>query len=291
MYHDYSFDSHYLTLAHGRLHYLDEGQGPAVVMVHGNPTWSYYYRNLARVLSQRFRVIVPDHLGCGLSDKPQNYDYVLDNHIGNLRALLEHLDVRHTSMVLHDWGGPIGLGAAADQSIVLERLALLNTAAFRATRVPLRIRMCRWPLIGKVLVQGLNGFAGAAVYMAVNKKMSKETASDYLRPYDSWDNRRAIYEFVRDIPLHRSHRSYGTLVRIEQSLELIKENMVPVAIFWGGKDFCFDDYYYQQWKERLPHAEHHYFDNWGHYLLEDGRQKIEPLVEKFLSAEVKSDDD
>ena len=284
MYHDYSFNSHYLTLPHGRLHYLDEGQGPAVVLVHGNPTWSYYYRNLVRVLARRFRVVVPDHLGCGLSDKPRQYDYILDNHIGNLLSLLEHLDLRRCSMVVHDWGGPIGIGAAADERVELKRLAILNTAAFRANRVPWRIRVCRWPVIGKILVQGLNGFAGAAIHMAVEKKMSRETAKDYLSPYDSWNNRRAIYEFVKDIPLHRSHRSYSTLVRIERSVEIMRVEKLPVGIFWGGKDFCFTDYYFDQWRERLPHAEHHYFADWGHYLLEDGRQTIEPLVEKFLGA-------
>ena len=187
-----------------------------------------------KVLARSFRVVVPDHLGCGLSDKPQHYDYILDNHIGNLLSLLEHLDLRRFSMVVHDWGGPIGIGAAVDERVELERLAILNTAAFRANRVPLRIRACRWPVIGKVLVQGLNGFAAAAIYMAVEKKMSRGTASDYLSPYDSWNNRRAIYEFVRDIPLHRSHRSYPTLARIESGLEIMRVEKLPAGIFWGG---------------------------------------------------------
>lgn len=283
MHFDYGFTSHYLTLSHGRLHYLDEGQGETVVLVHGNPTWSYYYRNLVRKLSCHYRVVVPDHLGCGLSDKPDDYDYNLENHIGNLLALLEHLNIRQTSMVVHDWGGPIGLGAAADEGIELDKLAILNTAAFRSTRIPLRIRICRWPVIGKLLVQGLNVFAGAAIFMAVTKRMNRETARGYLYPYGKWSHRRAIYEFVRDIPLHPSHRSYATLVRIEKSLEQIHEKKIPVAIFWGGKDFCFDDYYFDHWKNHLPLAHYRYFEEWGHYLLEDGKGTIERVIEDFLS--------
>jgi len=282
---EYSFASKYLQLSQGRLHYLDEGAGPAVVMVHGNPTWSYYYRNLVKTLSSRFRVIVPDHLGCGLSDKPLDFDYTLENHIDNLLLLLNHLEIERTSMVVHDWGGPVGLGAAADEGVELEKLVILNTAAFRSTRIPFRIRICRWPLIGKFLVQGLNGFAGAAVFMAVEKKMAKEVAKGYLSPYDSWNHRLAVYEFVKDIPMNPAHRSYSTLVQIEKSLETIKNQRVPAAIFWGGKDFCFNDYFYEQWKDLLPEAEFHYFKDWGHYVLEDGKGRIETLIDQFLRRE------
>ncbi len=279
---EYSFASKYLQLSQGRLHYLDEGAGPAVVLVHGNPTWSYYYRNLVKTLSSRFRVIVPDHLGCGLSDKPLDFDYTLENHIDNLLLLLNHLEIERTSMVVHDWGGPVGLGAAADEGVELEKLVILNTAAFRSTRIPFRIRICRWPLIGKFLVQGLNGFAGAAVFMAVEKKMAKEVAKGYLSPYDSWNHRLAVYEFVKDIPMNPAHRSYSTLVQIEKSLENLKNRRVPAAIFWGGKDFCFNDYFYEQWKDRMPEAEFHYFKDWGHYVLEDGKGRIETLIDQFL---------
>lgn len=282
---EYSFASKYLQLSQGRLHYLDEGAGPAVVMVHGNPTWSYYYRNLVKTLSSRFRVIVPDHLGCGLSDKPLDFDYTLENHIDNLLLLLNHLEIERTSMVVHDWGGPVGLGAAADEGVELEKLVILNTAAFRSTRIPFRIRICRWPLIGKFLVQGLNGFAGAAVFMAVEKKMAKEVAKGYLSPYDSWNHRLAVYEFVKDIPMNPAHRSYSTLVQIEKSLENLKNRRVPAAIFWGGKDFCFNDYFYEQWKDRMPEAEFHYFKDWGHYVLEDGKGRIETLIDQFLRRE------
>lgn len=279
---EYDFSSHFLPLAAGRLHYIDEGRGPAVVLVHGNPTWSYYYRNLIKVLAKRFRVIAPDHLGCGLSEKPARFHYNLENHIANLGSLIDHLGLQRFSMVVHDWGGAIGLGVVEYNEVDLEKLVLLNTAAYRSTRIPLRISMCRWPLLGKILVQGGNAFAAAAVHMAVGRKMDRKIAAGYLKPYDSWKNRRAIYEFVKDIPLRSDHQSYRKLVEIEMSLDRLREKQVPAAILWGGRDFCFNDHFYSEWRRRFPEAESQYFDDWGHYILEDGRGEIEPIIEKFL---------
>ncbi len=280
---DYNFTSRYLSLDSGRLHFIDKGEGETVVLVHGNPTWSYYYRTLIQSLSKTYRVIAPDHLGCGLSEKPQEFNYSLKNHINNLSILLDHLDIKQTSMVVHDWGGTIGLGTAAKGKIDLEKLVILNTAAYRSTRIPLRIRICRWPVVGKLLVRGLNGFAGAAIFMAVTKKMDKDIAAGYLAPYDSWNNRIAVHEFVKDIPLHKNHKSYQTLVEIEDSLERLAKRELPVSILWGGKDFCFDDYFYHEWKRRFPYAECHYYSDWGHYVLEDGKGRVEPVIEAFLA--------
>ena len=280
---EYPFKSHYFDIRGEKLHYLDEGEGPAVVMVHGNPTWSYYYRNVVKTLSDNFRVIVPDHMGCGLSDKPQKYDYRLDTHISNLVALLEHLDLKPVSMIVHDWGGAIGMGYATRFPDLIEKLVVLNTAAFRSTRIPFRIRICRWPLIGPLLVRGVNGFARAALFMAVCRKMGKSTEKGYLFPYDSWKNRIAIYNFVRDIPLEKSHQSYQVLAGIEEGLTRLEQNNIPMLICWGGKDFCFNDHFFNEWKRRFPRSEHYYFEDAGHYILEDKKGTIEPLISEFLS--------
>lgn len=284
MIYDYHFTSHYLELEPGRLHYLDEGEGPVVILLHGNPTWSYYYRSLARLLAKNFRVIVPDHMGCGLSDKPQKYEYTLANHIENITKLLEHLKISRTSLVAHDWGGAIGMGVATGSSRVIEKIVVLNSAAFRSTRIPFRIRICRWPIIGKCIVKGLNGFAYPATFMAVEKKLDKRTAQAYLLPYDSWQNRIAIYEFVKDIPLEEHHRSYRTLVSIEEKLETLKTESTPMLIVWGGKDFCFNDHFFKEWLRRFPNCQSHYLENGGHYLLEDEKEIVEPLIEGFLKS-------
>ena len=154
MYPDYPFDSNYFSIQSHRLHYIDQGQGDVIVMVHGNPSWSFYYRKLITLLSKRNRVIAIDHIGCGLSDKPQSYNYCLKNHIDNLDTLLHHLQIEKFSLCVHDWGGAIGMGVAARRGDDLQQALVLNTAAFRSTQIPQRIQICRWPVIGDLLSRG-----------------------------------------------------------------------------------------------------------------------------------------
>lgn len=282
--HEYPFTSRYFKIGSNRLHFLDEGTGPVVLLLHGNPTWSYYYRHLVEELATDHRVIVPDHMGCGLSDKPSGYPYNLKVHIENLTRLVEYLEIESVQkMVVHDWGGAIGMGYATTFPERINKIVLLNTAAFRSRRIPLRIRLCRWPGIGKLLVKGLNGFARAALFMAVENRLSRDTEKGYLKPYDSWDNRVAIYEFVKDIPLRSSHPSYATLVDIEERLPVLQELKIPILILWGGRDFCFDDHFYEEWRQRFPDAQYHYLPDAGHYVLEDGHGRVEPLIHEFLS--------
>lgn len=261
--------------------YVDVGKGPVVVMLHGNPTWSFYYRNLIKLLQKKYRVIAPDHIGCGLSSKPQQYQYRLNTHIENVEYLLDHLQVDRTSLVLHDWGGAIGMGYAARHPKRIQSVVILNTSAYRSHHIPFRIKICRIPIFGDLIIRGLNGFARAALFMAVTKKMPPSIAQGYLFPYDSWINRIATLRFVQDIPLSENDYSYKTLRNIEMGLEFFKNT--PMLICWGGKDFCFNDHFYRQWQERFPQAECHYFSDAGHYVLEDAFDQIGPLVEDFFS--------
>ncbi len=157
----FPFRSHFLSLGSGasadagqglQYHYLDEGRGPTVLMVHGNPAWSFHWRNLIAGLQGGCRLVAPDHIGCGLSDKPSDYPYRLGQHIDNLVELVERLDLRDVTLVAQDWGGAIGVGAALRLRERFSRLVLMNTAAFRSRRIPARIRICRTPLIGPLAV-------------------------------------------------------------------------------------------------------------------------------------------
>ena len=261
--------------------YLDEGQGDeAVVMVHGNPTWSFYYRNLVLGLRDRVRCIVPDHLGCGLSDKPQDFNYTLGEHVKNLRSLLDKLQLRKIHLIVHDWGGPIGLGAALMKSDQLDRVVILNTAAFADTVVPWPIRLCRAPVIGEMLVRGFNGFAGPATWMSVTKPLAPDVKRGYQYPYDNWANRIATHRFVVDIPSGRGSPSDRALAEIEPRLTLLKDR--PVRILWGGKDFCFNRHYYDRWRSLLPEAKADYFESAGHYVLEDESSRGLQEIQTFL---------
>jgi haloalkane dehalogenase len=279
----YPFAARSLSLSSGHnLSYLDEGGGPVVVMVHGNPSWSYLYRNLVTALQAGYRCIVPDHLGCGLSDKPRDYPYRLQNHIANLTELLDHLAVDHCVLVVHDWGGAIGMGWAGSHPERIDGLVVLNTAAFVSSHIPLRIAVCRWPLIGSLLVRGLNGFAWPATFMAVHEKMKPEVASGFLQPYDNWQNRVAVHGFVLDIPMEEDHPTRPVLQAVEENLAQLQDK--PMLICWGGEDFCFNDHFYEQWQQRFPAADTLYLPEAGHYVLEDGLDAVLERLNPFLAA-------
>lgn len=283
MHPEYPFKSNFITIGGNRLHYIDEGQGEVVVMVHGNPTWSFYYRNLISLLKGNHRVIALDNMGCGLSDKPQDYDYKLANHIANLDKLLNKLAIQKFSLVVHDWGGAIGFGYAVNHVDRISSLVVHNTAAFRSTRIPLRIRLCKIPGLGEILVRGLNGFAWPATFMAVEKPLDSATKKEYTAPYNTWANRIAVHRFVKDIPLNQTHPSYMTLVEIEEKLHRIKDQNVPMLVLWGGKDFCFTKHFYQEWIKRFPQCQYKYYNNYGHYLLEDGKNEVLPRIQRFFA--------
>lgn len=279
----YPFTPHTFTLQSGaRLRYLDEGPrgAPVVLMVHGNPSWSFLYRPLVLALRDRFRCIVPDHLGCGLSDKPQDFDYHLGAHIGNLGALIDHLGITRAHLAVHDWGGPIGLGAARRRPEFIDRLIVFNTGAFPSTRIPKRIAVCRLPWLGALIVRGLNGFSGAAVRMAVERPLSPGAREAYLWPHRSWADRIAVREFVRDIPLSPGHRTQPEIEAIAASLDGLRDR--PVRIIWGGRDWCFDDAFLEEFQRRLPHARATRLADAGHWLLEDAPDTVAREVAAFL---------
>lgn len=279
---EYPFAPHWLPLEGARLHYVDEGTGPPLLFVHGNPTWSFAWRRLIPALSPQYRCLAPDHIGCGKSDKPAAYDYTLDRHVANLVALIDALDLREVTLIGHDWGGCIGMGAAVERPDRFARFVLMNTAAFRSTRIPLRIAVCRIPLLGGLAVRGLNLFSRAALWMAVEKPLTAAARTGYLAPYDSWAHRIAVHRFVQDIPLRPAHPSYARLVRIEEGLAQFRDR--PMLLVWGERDWCFTPEFRREFERRFPQAESCPIADAGHYLFEDAPQQLLDRLEKFLSA-------
>lgn len=278
----YPFQSHFLDLEGARYHYVDEGRGEPVVMVHGNPTWSFYYRRLIGDLRENYRVIAPDHVGCGLSDKPQRYDYTLARHIANLEALLERLGLKKITLVVHDWGGPIGMGYAVRHPDRVARLVIFNTVAFWSPEIPWFLRLCRLPLFGAVAVRGLNLFAGVAAVVACRhrERMTEEVKAGYLSPYNSYANRVAILRFVQDIPVHAGHPTFSVLQAIENGLAQFRGR--PMIIMWGGRDPVFTKRLLKSWRERFPAAIVKEIDDAGHYVVEDAYERIIPWLREFL---------
>ncbi len=280
----YPFESRWLDLGPHRYHYVDEGQGDVLLLVHGNPTWSFYWRNFITALSPRYRVIAVDHIGCGLSDKPRHYPYCLAQHIDNLRHLVERLDLKDITLFGHDWGGPIGLGAAEAQRERFARFVMFNTAAFRADRMPWRIRVCRTPVLGRLAVQGFNAFARAALRMAVAhpERLTPEVRAGLLAPSDTWSHRQAIYRFVEDIPMSPAHPSYATLYDVERQLPALAD--WPWLLVWGMRDWCFTPHFLERFLTFVPSAEVCRLADAGHWVIEDACDEVIPIVARFLAA-------
>jgi pimeloyl-ACP methyl ester carboxylesterase len=285
----YPFEPHWLTLPSGhRMHYVDEGprDAPVVLMLHGNPTWSFYWRRLISALRLSHRVIAPDHIGCGKSDKPgdDTYSYRLAQRVEDIEALVEQLGLQGITLAVHDWGGMIGMGWAHRHPDLVARLVVLNTAAFpmpSTKRLPASLWLARDTKAGALLVRGFNAVARGATRLAVTRvKLPKEVRDGLCAPYDSWDHRRAVLRFVQDIPLKESDPSFSLVRDVGEHLHQFNDR--PVLICWGDRDFVFDDHFLRVWKTALPDAEIHQFPDCGHYVLEDAPEEIEQLVLRFL---------
>jgi len=278
----YPFESHFLNLGLHRLHYVDEGSSEPLLFVHGNPTWSFYWRNLILAFRDRFRCIAVDHIGCGLSDKPQDYNYTLQQRIDDLCEVVQRLDLPGVTLFAHDWGGAIGLGTVLRLPERFARIVLFNTGAFPPPFVPWRIAACRTPILGTFAVRGLNAFARGALTMAVEKpeRMTADVRAGLLAPYDNWANRVAVDQFVRDIPCSPQHPTWQVLERIEAGLPALADR--PIQLIWGMKDWCFRPECLVRLQQHWPNAEAHPLDDCGHYVVEDAFERIIPLVDEFL---------
>jgi len=286
---EYPFTPKFFKLKSGaNMAYLDEGSTAQhdsheiLLALHGNPTWSFYYRNVIKALKTSHRIIVPDHIGHGHSDCPKKYAYTLKQHIDDVEELMLDLHskgVKKIHLLVHDWGGAIGMGLAVRHPEMIGKIILLNTAAFCSNHIPWRIALCKVPVLGEWIVRALNGFAYPATFMAATKKLSKEVKAGYLAPYPNYASRISIARFVQDIPLNKYHPSYRDLVAIEKKLPLLTGDKL---ILWGGKDFCFNQKFLDRWHEIYPDARIIKYPHSGHYVLEDSRDEVISEIGSFL---------
>lgn len=289
----YPFAPQWLTLPEGRMHYIDTvprdaaalpGDQPTMLFVHGNPTWSFHWRRPIHAFSDRCRAVAIDHLGCGLSDKPARR-FRLADRIEHLTRLIESLNLRDVTLVAQDWGGAIGLGAMLRCPERLSRIVLLNTGAFPPPFVPWRINVCRTPLLGRLALQGGNVFSRAAVRMTTSRSpLPADVAAAYLAPYDNWSNRRAVAEFVADIPTSPRHPTWETLTQIEAGLPSLSDR--PSLLVWGMRDWCFTPACLRRFQSVWPDATTVELADAGHWVMEDAADDVLAAMDAFLPAAV-----
>ncbi len=282
----YPFEGRRFDLHGLGYHYLDEGSGEPVIMVHGNPTWSLYYRRLVLAVRESRRAIVPDHIGMGLSDKPDDavYDYTLSRRVADFDAFLDHLALdRPLTLIAHDWGGMIAMCWAVRNPDRVARIVLMNTAAFPLPdhmRLPIALWFVRNTRMAPWLVRRFNLFSHGATWLAPAKRMSRELRRAYRAPYDTPANRIATLRFVQDIPLGPDDPAHAPVSETEAGLRLFHET--PIQLIWGMRDFVFRPEVLEIFEKIWPHAEVHRIADAGHYVLEDAGPEVVERIADFL---------
>ncbi|MGM1059035.1 alpha/beta fold hydrolase [Saccharothrix sp. Mg75] len=285
---DYPFTSRWFDNEGIGQHYLDEGKGSPVLMLHGNPSWSYHWRHLVTALRDDHRCVVPDHIGMGWSDRPAEsaYPYSAARRVADLDRLVEHLveargAPRHGwTLVAHDWGGPIGLAWARRHPGLVTRVVALNTVAFLwppGYRLPWFLRLIRDVPPAARFVDRTNAFALAAVRLGTTRGLGRAAREAYVAPYAHRRHRRAVVRFVQDIPLSPADPAWELFGPDEDPTAGL-----PLFIGWGARDPVFDDRILQEWLRRFPGAEVHLYPKAGHYVLEDAGEELIPAILRFV---------
>jgi cis-3-alkyl-4-acyloxetan-2-one decarboxylase len=283
----FPFAPHYYSSQGFDMHYVDEGSGEPVVMVHGDPTWGYLFRNFIPPLSQRYRCIVPDQMGMGKSAVPQDWErYRLEQHRANLEALLLHLDLHDISLVLHDWGGPVGLGFATRHPERIKRLVLMNTWVFAPwpggpfPRLLVLIRSER----GAAFVLQKNGYLEPALLGTTHhsEKLTRTIMDAYRAPFPTPESRIAMLCWSRDIPVQETDVSYAEMKRIEQGLAQFTST--PILLVWGMQDPVLSASVLHRWQQIYPHATTYELEDASHFLQEDAPELIVQRIKTFLEA-------
>lgn len=272
-----------------RMHYIDEGEGDPVVLLHGNPTWGFLYRDVIDpLIRSRRRVIVPDMIGFGLSEKPSREQaHSLDGHTANLTALMRQLDLKRIALVCHDWGGPTGLSFAMSNPDRIRALIVMSTWAWPLPPAEFHTRIFPWrmmhaPLVGPYLMGRHNALAGRGIYLSVvdreKFKRTAQAAYDAVLP-DSQD-RLLTWTWPRWIPLDRSARAFDRFAWLERKLS---QSQLPTMIIWGREDDVFDAATFSdRFKRLLPHAEGPHLVTGRHFLQEDSGIEIAGLIRSYL---------
>jgi haloalkane dehalogenase len=277
---EYPFASHYLALDAGRMHYLDEGAGPPIVMVHGTPDWSFGYRKLVKDLSPDYRCVVPDNLGFGLSDKPPDASYVPECQAERLSRLIERLDLRDVSLVLHDFGGPIGLAYALERPENVRRLVLMNTWMWSLRGDPHfeLFRRLMWGPIGRFLYLRLNFSARVIMKQAFGdkSKLPPRVHQQYLRALPTPEDRVATWAYAQAV-LGASDW-YDSLW---QQRARIRE--IPTLIAWGMRDVAFRKQELERLETVFAHARTVRFEDAGHFVQEEKPEALCALIREHLA--------
>jgi haloalkane dehalogenase len=280
----FPFEPRFVDADGVRLHYVDEGPADAapLLFAHGNPTWSYLWRRPIAALSSRgHRCVAFDHMGFGRSDKPPQLSaYSLERHVGNALTLIDALDLTGVTLVAHDWGGPIGLGALLERPDRLKGLVLMNTWAWELPSfLPPFLREFRTEGLGEILALGGNLFVESIPGGMYRRDTDPVMMEAYRAPFPDYWSRAGTLAFQREIPLTERDRSAPLMASIHERLPDIS---APVMLVWGMRDPVFQPVFLEQWRELFPNAVTVELADASHFLVEDSPDAVTAAIEDFL---------
>jgi haloalkane dehalogenase len=275
----YPFESHYVELGGARIHYVDEGSGPPLLLLHGNPTWSFLYREIISGLRDRFRCIAPDHPGFGLSRAPAGYGFTPAEHSGMLEMLVQHLDLGGITMMVQDWGGPIGFGVAIRQPARFSAFVIANTWAWPKSDPGTQAfsRLLGGP-IGRHLILQRNFFVERAIPGSMRlRRLPQEVMDAYRGPFPTPESRIPVHVFPREIL-----RSRPWLAEIDRGLPALRDR--PALLVWPTKDVAFREPERRRWESNFPDHRSVLLEGAGHYVQEEAPEEIVAAIRDWRAA-------
>jgi haloalkane dehalogenase len=279
---EYPFKSNFIDLDMGKMHYIDEGEGGPIVMIHGNPTWSYLYRHLIKGLSEKYRCIAMDHIGFGLSDKPESWSYKPEDHARNLEILLEKLNLKSITLVGQDWGGPIGLSYAVNNPEKVKSLVIMNTWMWSAKGDPHFEKFSGFMggTVGRFLIKNFNFFASTVMKKAYGnvRKLTPEIHDHYKKALPTKMSRKGSWVFPKEII-----GSTEWVNSLWEKRDAIKDK--PTKLIWGMKDIAFRENELKKWEELFSNSSTIRLEHVGHYVQEEMGAELCPVIEDFLKSD------
>lgn len=278
---EYPFTSKFTTIGVQQFHFIDEGRGEILLFIHGNPTWSFLFRRLITALHLDYRCIAPDHIGFGLSAKPQKYDYSLESHIDNLEAFILKYDLNKITLIAHGYGSAIAMGCAIRQPKRFSRFIMMNAFSRSSPKLTPLYRLMRTPFLGKFIVCEYNLLVKLMLAYGTVTPLTHIAHHGFSFPYNSFENRIGPYRLLEDIPISQDQYSFETFLQVEHGLWLFKEK--PFLLVCGLKDNRFKPREsLELWKITYPQAEVLELEEAGHLLLEDAPVEVIRFIKKFL---------
>ncbi|ARS34870.1 alpha/beta fold hydrolase [Pontibacter actiniarum] len=275
----YPFQHHQMQATHGSLHYVDEGTGAPIVFVHGTPTWSFLWRQQIKSLSRKFRCVAPDHLGFGLSDAPTDFDYSPEAHADNLEQLIDHLQLKNITLVVHDFGGPIGLRYALRHPENVKNLVILNTWMWSLEEEKSMMKISRFMAggVGRFLYLQLGFSARMLLPQGYHEKkhLTKDIRQHYQKPLSSSTNRLGTWSFAK--ALHEANPYFAELWEQHEKLHSINK-----LILWGEKDKLLPIHFLDKWERAFPEAQVKRLKA-GHFLQEEKGGEVAEAISTFVA--------